>query len=80
MFFRAGTLGRIENLRLRCVNSVVLVQAYWRGFIKRQQFLMMKGAAIMIQAQIRRHLAVRRFGELKRQSKAAVRIQAAVRG
>lgn len=80
VFFRAGTLGRIENLRLRSVGSVVKFQAYWRGFQQRQAFLMMKGAAIMIQAQVRRHQAMRRYAELRRKSHAAVKIQAHVRG
>ncbi|KAH7404329.1 hypothetical protein KP509_15G021000 [Ceratopteris richardii] len=79
LFFRAGQVGRLEDIRLQTLNGIVLFQKIYRGYKVRQYFRKLKRTAIMLQSLIRARKVRRKFEELIRKHRAAIQIQKYVR-
>ncbi|MCO5570788.1 hypothetical protein L7F22_024516 [Adiantum nelumboides] len=79
LFFRAGQVGRLEDVRLQTLHGIVCFQKLYRGYKARQYFKKLKRAAILLQSLIRARKVRRLFEELIRKHRAAIQIQKIVR-
>ncbi|TPX34536.1 hypothetical protein SmJEL517_g02892 [Synchytrium microbalum] len=80
IFFRAGQLAYLENLRsARLREAVVLIQSNMRRYVYHRRYLQMRTAAIVIQVAVRRWRG-RRLLQSMREDQAATKIQRTARG
>lgn len=79
LFFRAGQIGRLEDVRLQTLHGIVCFQKLYRGYKARQYFRKLKRAAILLQSLIRARKVRKLFEELIRKHRAAIQIQKHVR-
>ncbi|KAI5063038.1 hypothetical protein GOP47_0021585 [Adiantum capillus-veneris] len=79
LFFRAGQIGRLEDVRLQTLHGIVCFQKLYRGYKARQYFRKLKRAAILLQSLIRARKVRRLFEELIKKHRAAIQIQRYVR-
>ncbi|KAH7423020.1 hypothetical protein KP509_12G036000 [Ceratopteris richardii] len=79
LFFRAGQVGRLEDIRLQTLKAIVCFQKLYRGYKARQNFLKLKRATILIQSLIRAKRVRQLFEELIRKHRAVIEIQRHVR-
>lgn len=68
------------KLHTKIIDSIILIQRWFRGILLKRKFLMYRSAAITIQSYWRMYLAQKRLGLKKMQINAATMIQAAWRG
>ena len=80
LFFRAGTVGALEERRRCVLAGVVSVQAKWRARAARRRYLALRSAAVRAQAAWRGAAARRLTAALRQRHAAAVFIQRVVRG
>lgn len=75
IFFQAGQVAYLEKLRTEKLRSSgVMIQKHIRGWLARSKYVKMKRSALLIQSHARGLLA-RRLLKLKRETRAAIRIQ-----
>ncbi|XP_024403089.1 myosin-3 isoform X2 [Physcomitrium patens] len=75
LFFRVGQIGHLEDVRLRTLQSVIRVQALFRGYKDRCNYKHLRMTTIFVQSMVRGAIARRRFELLQERHRAAVMIQ-----
>lgn len=81
IYMRESQKMRLDiKLHTKIIDSIILIQRWFRGILLKRKFLMYRSAAITIQSYWRMYLAQKRLGLKKMQINAATMIQAAWRG
>ncbi|KAG0563594.1 hypothetical protein KC19_8G043800 [Ceratodon purpureus] len=75
LFFRAGQIGHLEDVRLRTLQGVTRVQALYKGYRVRCNYKQRRRTTIFLQSLVRGAIARRRFEVLRERHRAAVMIQ-----
>ncbi|KAI6197646.1 hypothetical protein M3Y94_01249500 [Aphelenchoides besseyi] len=80
IFFRTGQVALLEKLRHDTLaDAAIRIQSYWRGFVQRRRYLVLKNAIRTMQATCRAFMAYRRMKFLQ-MHRAAISMQSTVRG
>ncbi|KAK4484366.1 hypothetical protein RD792_006943 [Penstemon davidsonii] len=92
LYFRAGQIGALENVRKQVLQGTLEVQKCFRGHRERQYFHDLKGTVVTLQSYVRGEIARKEYGDLLRferqcaprkldeQLMAVVHIQSVIRG
>ena len=79
LFLRAGALGKVEELQKLLIRSTISIQASFRSFIARRNYVEYRSKVIKTQACARGWFAKRAFVVLLLESRAALKIQVRMR-
>ncbi|KAJ7518383.1 hypothetical protein O6H91_21G066400 [Diphasiastrum complanatum] len=80
LFFRAGQIGMLEDVRLRTLHGIIGVQKVFRGYKDRKQYRQLQKSTIYMQSLVRGMKARKLYCQLKQRHRAAILIQNHVRG
>lgn len=75
LFFRAGQIGHLEDVRLRTLQGITQVQALYKGYKARCIYKKRRSTTIFLQSLVRGATARRRFEVLRERHRAAIVIQ-----
>ncbi|KAK6056117.1 hypothetical protein COOONC_06379 [Cooperia oncophora] len=79
IFFRTGQVALLERIRVETLSvSATIIQSWWRRFVARRKYLVLRKSLLTIQAATRAFLAVRRLFYLQ-MYRAAIVIQTSYR-
>ncbi|XP_024384280.1 myosin-1 isoform X2 [Physcomitrium patens] len=79
LFFRAGQIGMLEDVRVRTLHSIDRAQAVYKGYKVRRAYKKTRKTIIFLQCLVRSAIARRRFEKIKQTHRAARIIQKQVR-
>ncbi|XP_024397400.1 myosin-1 [Physcomitrium patens] len=80
LFFRAGQIGMLEDVRVRTLRSIDRAQAVYKGYKVRREYKKKRKAVVFLQSLVRAAIARRHFEKRKERHRAVVFIQKNVRG
>ncbi|KAJ7297028.1 hypothetical protein O6H91_Y084700 [Diphasiastrum complanatum] len=80
LFFRAGQIGMLEDVRLRTLQGIIGVQKVFRGYKDHKHYRQLRKSTIYLQSLVRGMRARVLYWQLKQRHKAAVVIQKYIRG
>ncbi|CAK9264759.1 unnamed protein product [Sphagnum jensenii] len=79
LFFRAGQIGMLEDLRQRTLHGIIGVQKVYKGYKVRCQYRRLKNASVILQSLVRGALSRQQYKDLRQRHDASVVIQKHVR-
>ncbi|CAK9208721.1 unnamed protein product [Sphagnum troendelagicum] len=79
LFFRAGQIGMLEDLRQRTLHGIICVQKVYKGYKVRCQYRRLKNASVILQSLVRGALSRQQYKDLRQRHDASVVIQKNVR-
>ncbi|KAG0602597.1 hypothetical protein M758_10G025900 [Ceratodon purpureus] len=79
LFFRAGQIGMLEDVRVRTLQGVARAQAVYKGYKVRLEYKKTRKTIIFLQCMVRAAMARKRFADIRQRYRAAVVIQKHVR-
>lgn len=79
LFFHAGQISRLEELRTRTLHGIISMQNAFRTHTMRSQFKKLRSSTIFLQALVRSRMAKKEYLTLKERHCAAVTIQKELR-
>ncbi|CAK9869416.1 unnamed protein product [Sphagnum jensenii] len=79
LFFRAGQIGMLEDLRQRTLHGIIGIQKVYKGHKVRCYYRQLRSASVVLQSVVRGELARRQYKDLQQRHHASVMIQKYVR-
>ncbi|CAK9214046.1 unnamed protein product [Sphagnum jensenii] len=79
LFFRAGQIGMLEDLRQRTLHGIIGIQKVYKGHKVRCYYRQLRSASVVLQSVVRGALARRQYKDLQQRHHASVMIQKYVR-
>ncbi|CAM6018760.1 unnamed protein product [Sphagnum balticum] len=79
LFFRAGQIGMLEDLRQRTLHGIICIQKVYKGHKVQCYYRQLRSASVVLQSVVRGALARRQYKDLQQRHHASVMIQKYVR-